>query len=78
MTTYDLVLKGGHVVDPQQGIDAKMDVAFLAGKVAAVGKAIAVPAGADVRDVSGFIVTPGLIDMHTHVYWGGTSLGIDA
>ena len=32
----------------------------------------------DVRDVSGLIVTPGLIDLHTHVYWGGTSLGIDA
>ncbi len=35
-------------------------------------------AGTDVRDVSGYIVSPGLIDLHTHVYWGGTSLGIDA
>ena len=34
--------------------------------------------GTDVRDVSGLIVAPGLIDLHTHVYWGGTSLGIDA
>jgi dihydroorotase len=55
-----------------------MDVAFQAGKVAAIAKTIAVPAGVEARDVSGLIVTPGLIDMHTHVYWGGTSLGIDA
>ncbi|MDO8354527.1 MAG: amidohydrolase/deacetylase family metallohydrolase, partial [Aestuariivirga sp.] len=78
MAAYDLVLKGGHVVDPGQSIDAKMDVAFQAGKVAAIAKTIAVPAGVEARDVSGLIVTPGLIDMHTHVYWGGTSLGIDA
>jgi dihydroorotase len=78
MAAYDLVLKGGRVVDPGQSIDAKMDVAFLAGKVAAIAKTIVVPAGVEARDVSGFIVTPGLIDMHTHVYWGGTSLGIDA
>jgi len=78
MAKYDLVLKGGHVVDPEQGIDTTMDVAFLAGRVAAIAKAIAVPAGVEARDVSDLIVTPGLIDMHTHVYWGGTSLGIDA
>ena len=78
MAAYDLVLKGGRVVDPGQSLDAKMDVAFLAGKVAAIAKTIAVPAGVEARDVSGLIVTPGLIDMHTHVYWGGTSLGIDA
>lgn len=78
MVAYDLVLKGGHVVDPAQNIDRIMDVAFRAGKVAAIEKSIAPGAGSDVRNVSGSIVTPGLIDMHTHVYWGGTSLGIDA
>ena len=73
----DLILKGGRVIDPSQGIDAVMDVGFKAGKVAAVAAALA-PGGAQVRDVSGQIVSPGLIDLHTHVYWGGTSLGIDA
>ncbi len=74
---YDLVLKGGRVIDPSQELDAIADVAFKDGKVVAVGHALK-PGGAAVRDVSGRIVTPGLIDLHTHVYWGGTSLGIDA
>ncbi len=73
----DFILKGGRVIDPSQGIDAVMDVGFTAGKVAAVARSLDA-AGAEVRDVSGLIVSPGLIDLHTHVYWGGTSLGIDA
>jgi dihydroorotase len=75
--TYDLILKGGHVIDPSQKIDAVMDVAFVGGKVAACKANLKPDSGTEVRDVSGYIVTPGLIDMHTHVYWGGTSLGID-
>lgn len=71
---YDLVLKKGRVIDPSQGIDRVTDVAFSAGKVAALGDDLG---GAQERDVSGLIVTPGLIDLHTHVYWGGTSLGVD-
>jgi dihydroorotase len=75
---FDLVLRGGRVVDPSQKLDAVADVAFAGGKVAMVGNALKVDPGTEVRDVSGYIVTPGLIDLHTHVYWGGTSLGIDA
>jgi dihydroorotase len=70
----DLVLSGGRVIDPAQGIDAVMDVGFEGGRVAEIGGALS---GAVVRDVSGHVVTPGLIDLHTHVYWGGTSLGVD-
>ncbi len=75
--SFDLVLTGGHVIDPASGTDRITDVAFSDGRVAALGDGLAND-GADVRDVAGHIVTPGLIDLHTHVYWGGSSLGIDA
>ncbi len=71
---HDLVVRGGRVVDPSQGIDRVADVAFAGGKVAAVGAGLE---GREVVDAGGLIVTPGLIDLHTHVYWGGTSLGVD-
>ena len=75
--TFDLVLAGGRVVDPSQSIDRIADVAFADGKVAAVGEGLSASARA-VHDCAGRLVTPGLIDLHTHVYWGGTSLGVDA
>ena len=75
---FDLILRGGRVVDPSQKLDAVTDVAFADGKVALIGNALKAERGTEVRDVSGYIVTPGLIDLHTHVYWGGTSIGIDA
>ena len=78
MAEYDLILKGGRVIDPSQNLDEVSDVAFSGGKVAGVGKNLKPSANTEVRDVKGYIVTPGLIDLHTHVYWGGTSLGIDA
>ena len=76
--TYDLILRGGRVIDPSQRLDAVTDVAFQGGKVAKLGANLEAGPGTDVRDVAGSIVSPGLIDLHTHVYWGGTSLGIDA
>ncbi len=75
---YDLILKGGRVIDPSQKLDGIADVAFEGGKVAKVGKGLKGGPDTQTRDVSGKIVSPGLIDLHTHVYWGGTSLGIDA
>ena len=72
--SFDLVLRGGRVIDPSQGIDSVMDVGFRDGRVAKLGAELK---GELVHDVAGRIVTPGLIDLHTHVYWGGTSLGVD-
>ncbi|HEX2654671.1 MAG TPA: amidohydrolase/deacetylase family metallohydrolase [Xanthobacteraceae bacterium] len=76
--TFDLILRGGRVIDPSQKLDQIADVAFSGGKVARVGTGLTGGLNTDIRDVSGTVVTPGLIDLHTHVYWGGTSLGIDA
>ncbi len=74
---HDLILKGSRVIDLEQGLDAVLDVAFADGKVAALGPDLGQDAR-KVRNVAGRIVNPGLIDMHSHVYWGGTSLGVDA
>lgn len=74
---HDLLLAGGRIIDPAQGLDGVMDVAFADGKVAEIGPNLPRDGAKEVQDVSGLIVTPGLIDLHTHVYWGGTSIGID-
>ena len=73
----ELVLRGGRVIDPASGRDETADVAFGDGKVTGVGPDLA-SSGAEIVDARGLLVVPGLIDLHTHVYWGGTSLGVDA
>jgi dihydroorotase len=73
---FDLILRNGRVLDPGTGHDWVTDIAFAGGKVAAVG--LLDGTAEQVRDVTGCIVMPGMIDFHTHVYWGGTSISIDA
>jgi dihydroorotase len=68
--SYDLVLKGGHVIDPRNGIDSVRDVAIRDHKIAEVAKHIQAGPGAKVVDVTGLYVTPGLVDIHVHVYAG--------
>ncbi len=69
-SSYDLVLKGGHVIDPRNGIDAVRDVAIRDHKIAEVAEHIQGAPGAKVVDVTGLYVTPGLIDIHEHLYAG--------
>src|ERR1700723_4728834 len=71
---YDLLLKGGHVIDPANHIDEVRDVAVLQGKIAAVEKNIPPDQAGKVVDVSNLYVTPGLIDIHYHVGHGGAPL----
>jgi dihydroorotase len=66
--SYDLLLKGGHVIDPKNNIDKVMDVAIAGGKIARVAASIPAAEAKKVVDAAGLYVTPGLIDLHTHVY----------
>ena len=75
--TYDLVLKGGTVIDGAQGLNGMYDVAVHCEKIAAVEQQIAEPARETV-DLGGRILTPGWIDIHTHIYAGSTTWGIRA
>src|ERR1043166_3835260 len=65
---YDLVLHGGHVMDPGNQIDGRMDVAVSNGRIAAVQADIPAAQARKVLDVTGFYVVPGLIDLHAHVF----------
>jgi dihydroorotase len=73
---YDLLLKGGHVIDPRNGVNGRMDVAVARGRIARVAPSIDPAQAARVADVSGLYVTPGLIDMHVHVYAGTGLKGV--
>ena len=66
----DLLLKGGHVIDPKNNINAVMDVAITNNKISHVAENIPVANAKKVIDAKGMYVTPGLIDMHVHVYPG--------
>jgi dihydroorotase len=79
---YDLLLKGGHAIDPKNDVDRVLDIAIQGGKIARVAAAIPASEAAKTVDVAGLYVTPGLIDIHVHVYmWrepGGEAVQPDA
>lgn len=76
MATFDVVLKGGRVLDPAQGIDAALDIGTKHGRITAVEEDLPTDDAWLVLDVADHFVTPGLIDLHCHIYWGGTDLGV--
>ena len=67
---YDLVLQGGTLIDAKNAISARRDIAISGGKIAAVAPSIPASDGKQVVDVSGLYVTPGLVDIHVHVFSG--------
>ena len=75
---YDLLISGGTVVDPAQGLNHRRDVAISGGHVRAVAERIDPAQAKQVLDASGLLVTPGLVDVHVHVYDGVSHYGVDA
>lgn len=82
---YDLVLRNGHVIDPKNNVDAVRDVAVSDGKIAAIEPSIPASAAKKAVDISGLYLTPGLVDIHEHVFiglrhnaWGNGDLSVQA
>ncbi len=68
--SYDIVIKGGHVIDPKNNIDAEMDIGIGEGKIMMLAKNIDAANAKQVVNAKGMLVTPGLIDIHAHVFFG--------
>src|SRR5690606_26157761 len=68
--SYNIVIKGGHVIDPKNNINSVMDIAITDGKVSSVAKNIDTAKASQVVNAEGMYVTPGLIDLHGHVFAG--------
>jgi len=74
---FDLVIRNGEVIDPGNGLRGRMDVGIRGGLIAAVDRSLPTDEARETLDAAGQVVTPGLFDLHTHVYWGATYWGIE-
>ena len=74
---FDLVIRGGEIVDPGSRLQGRMDIGVHDGKVAAVAPSLPSGGSRSTLDATGLVVTPGLFDLHTHIYWGTTYWGIE-
>jgi dihydroorotase len=75
---YDILIRNGEVVDPGRGFRQRVDVAVQDGRIAALEQNVPPERASEVIEARGFYVAPGLIDLHTHCYHGGTGLSIEA
>jgi dihydroorotase len=76
---FDVILRGGRVIDPGQELDTVTDLGIIGPRVAAIGADLARQGvRGEVVDARGLLVTPGWVDLHTHVYWGVAPLGVQA
>ncbi len=76
--TFDTLIKNGTVIDPDSERHEQADVGFIRGRIAAVDRSIPIERAGEVYDASGCFVTPGLVDLHSHVFQKITSSGVDA
>ncbi len=75
---YDLLVRGGRVIDPSQGLSDERDIAVHHGRIVEVASNLPAFSARQVIDATGKLVTPGLVDLHAHVYPQGSALGLPA
>ena len=74
---FDLLIHGGTIHDPASGRVENLDIGVINGSIAALEPNLSTTPAKTVLDATGKLVLPGLVDFHTHIYWGGTPLGVD-